>query len=60
MKKQKNLQVKQRLTNSFIYVVAIASIAGLLGAILMLVMDFRYSNALEMNGFIQGDLGEYN
>ena len=60
MKKLKDMPVKQRLTRSFIYAVALASIAGVLGAILMLVMDARYSKALELNGFIQGDLGEYN
>ena len=54
------MQVKERLTRSFVYAVIIASVAGLLGAILMLVMDARYSKALELNGFIQGDLGQYN
>ena len=60
MKKLKDMPVKQRLTRSFIYAVVLASIAGVLGAVLMLVMDARYSKALELNGFIQGDLGEYN
>jgi len=60
MKKWKDMPVKQRLTKSFMYVVILASIAGVLAAVLMLVMDARYSKALELNGFIQGDLGEYN
>ena len=60
MKKLKDMKVKERLTKSFIFAVAIASIAGVLAAALMLVMDVRYSKALELNGFIQGDLGEYN
>ena len=60
MKRLKDMQVKERLTRSFVYAVIIASVAGLLGAILMLVMDARYSKALELNGFIQGDLGQYN
>ncbi len=60
MKNLKNMSVKQRLTRSFTYVVILASIAGVLGAALMLVMNARYSKALELNGFIQGDLGEYN
>ncbi len=60
MKKMKNMNVKERLTKSFIFAVAIASIAGVLAAILMLVIDARYGKALELNGFIQGDLGEYN
>ena len=60
MKKMKNMPIKQRLTRSFIYAVILSSIAGVLGAVLMLVMDARYGKALELNGFIQGDLGEYN
>lgn len=60
MKKLKNMRVKQRLTTSFVFAVAVASLAGILGAILLLVLDGRYSTALVDNGFIQGDLGEYN
>ena len=60
MKKAKNMQVKEKLKRSFIFVVSIANIAAILAAILMLVIDARYSKALELNGFIQGDLGEYN
>ena len=32
----------------------------LLALVLLFVMDYRYSKALVENGFIQGDLGEYN
>ena len=60
MKKLRNMKVKKRLIISFVGTVVVASIAGLLGMILMLVMDARYSTALENNGFIQGDIGEYN
>lgn len=60
MKNLKNLKVKDRLVRSFVFVTILASVAGLLGAILMLVIDTRYGTALELNGFIQGDLGEYN
>jgi len=60
MKNAKNMQVKERLKRSFILVVSIANIAAILAAILMLVIDARYSKALELNGFIQGDLGEYS
>ena len=60
LKNLKNIPVEKRLIRSFIFVTVIASIAGLLGAVLMLVMDARYSTALELNGFIQGDIGEYN
>ena len=60
LKNMKNMKVKDRLIRSFVFVTIMASIAGVLGAILMLGLDARYSKALELNGFIQGDLGEYN
>ena len=60
MGKLKNMKVKKRLTLSFVCTVAIASFAGLLAMILLLVLDNQYSTALVQNGFIQGDLGEYN
>ena len=60
MKKTKNLNVREKLKRSFISVVSIANIAAILAAILMLIIDARYSKALELNGFIQGDLGEYS
>ena len=60
MNKIRQMKVRKRLTVSFICTVVIASIAGILGTILLVVMDSQYSAALERNGFIQGDLGEYN
>ena len=60
MKKLRDMKVKERLTKSFIFAVTITSIAGVLAAVLMLIVDARYGKALELNGFIQGDLGEYN
>ncbi len=60
MKNAKNMQVKDKLKRSFIMVVSIANIAAILAAVLMLIIDVRYSKALELNGFIQGDLGEYS
>lgn len=60
LKNMKNMKVKDRLIKSFVFVTIMASVAGVLGAILMLGLDARYSTALELNGFIQGDLGEYN
>ncbi len=56
----KNMSVKKRLTKNFQSVVIIGSIAGLLGAVLMLGLSSRYDMALHLNGFIQGDLGEYS
>lgn len=56
----RNISVKERLSKSFRTVVIVASIAGILGAGLLLGVDARYAKALELNGFIQGELGEYN
>lgn len=60
LKNLKNMKVKDRLVRSFVFVTLLASVAGVLGAFLMLGLDARYGKALELNGFIQGDLGEYN
>lgn len=60
MEKLKNISVKKRLMRTFTYIVIIASLAGALGLCLLFVLDHRYSTALHDNGFIQGDLGEYN
>ena len=54
------MKVEKRLKQSFLYVVMITGAAALLSAILMLVIDTKYGEALVDNGFIQGDLGEYN
>ena len=59
MKNLKNMKVKDRLVRSFVFVTLMASIAGVLSAILLFGMTNRYNTALHLNGFIQGDLGEY-
>ena len=56
----KNMSVKKRLAKSFKAVVIIASIAGILGAGLTIGLSMRYDQVLHLNGFIQGDLGEYS
>lgn len=60
MSKLKDMKVKKRLQTSFLITVIISSIAGLLGAILLFLLDSGYSTALVDNGFIQGDIGSYN
>ena len=60
MKKLRNMNVKQRLMSSFVIAVAVASLSGILSVFLLLVMDSQYSTALIDNGFIQGDIGNYN
>ena len=60
MKKLRNMKLKQRLFSSFIGVVGVASLAGILSVFLLLILDNQYSTALVENGFIQGEIGEYN
>lgn len=60
MMKMKDIKIKQKLKNSFLMAVIISSIAGILALFLLFVLDMQYSNALVNNGFIQGDIGEYN
>jgi len=60
MKKDKNTGIKQKLTMSFLKSVSIANVAAIISIILLLILDNRYGTALELNGFIQGDIGEYN
>lgn len=59
MKKLRNTNVKRRMIISFVFVVVLSSIASVLGAFLLLGLDSRYGDALELNGFIQGDIGRY-
>lgn len=60
MKRLRNMMVEKRLITSFLYVVLMTGFAALISIIMLIVMDSRYSKALVDNGFIQGDLGEYN
>ena len=60
MNKLKHMPVRKRLTISFVIVTILTSIAGLLGAVLLLITDTQYGQALRLNGFIQGDIGHYS
>lgn len=60
MNKNKNKGIKQKLTTSFFKSISIANVASIISIILLLILDNRYGTALELNGFIQGDIGEYN
>jgi len=60
MNKDKNKGIKQKLTTSFFKSISIANVASIISIILLLILDNRYGTALELNGFIQGDIGEYN
>lgn len=55
-----NLKVKQKLLVCFIIVTLLSSIAGVVGTICLITVDAKYSHALVVNGFSQGDIGEFN
>lgn len=60
MKKLNNMKVQPRLILCFILVVLMASISGITSAFLLVNTDSKYSNALVVNGFAQGDIGAFN
>ena len=55
----RNMSVKKRMTISFGIVTGLSSIAAIVAIVMLFVVNVRYSNALELNGFIQGDIGHY-
>lgn len=54
----KNLKINERLKKSFTMISLLASISGVIGAIMMIVIANQYNNALVNYGFSQGDLGK--
>ncbi|MEG0017577.1 MAG: MCP four helix bundle domain-containing protein, partial [Hydrogenoanaerobacterium sp.] len=56
----KNMKIAKRLIIAFVAVVIVSSIAGVVGLVLLNTVDTEYSNALITNGFVQGDIGNYN
>ncbi|MEG2350359.1 MAG: methyl-accepting chemotaxis protein [Hungatella sp.] len=56
----KNMKIAKKLISSFIAVVIISSIASVTGLILLRTLDKGYGHALVNNGFVQGDIGNYN
>ena len=59
MENLRNISVKKRMTISFGIVTGLSSIAAIVAVVMLFVINIRYSNALELNGFIQGDIGNY-
>ncbi len=59
MEKLRNENMRRRMLQSFIYVVALSSIASIISVIFIFALDLRFGKALELNGFIQGDIGHY-
>lgn len=58
--KIKKMKVKEKLSFCLTLVVLIASVAGVLGLIFLLVNNIQYSNALVNNGFSQGEIGIFS
>jgi methyl-accepting chemotaxis protein len=54
----KNLKIQERLKKCFTVVALLASIAGVIGAIMMLIISTQYKQALTNYGFSQGDIGK--
>ena len=54
----KNLKIQERLKKCFTAVALLASIAGVIGAIMMLIISTQYKHALTNYGFSQGDIGK--
>ena len=53
-----NMRIQKRLTTSFLIVVAVLSIAGIIAAVASFAMGRQYSAALVNYGFAQGDVGK--
>ena len=58
MKKNHEMKIRDRLSKSYMQVIAIASISAVIGIIALLVMTRMYNNALNNYGFSQGDIGK--
>lgn len=60
MKKLSAMKIQKRLRTSFILTIFVASIAGVVGGILLFSIDAQYGRALKENGFSQGFIGVMN
>lgn len=58
LKKLSKMKMKKKLMVSFIIITLLASISGILSAVMIGIVDVRYSDALENYGFSQGDIGK--
>ncbi|MEG1684245.1 MAG: MCP four helix bundle domain-containing protein, partial [Oscillospiraceae bacterium] len=56
----RNMKISKKLILTFILVALLSSIAGIAGLVLLNKSDGDYSTALVENGFVLGDIGDYN
>ena len=54
----KKMKIGKRLILSFLLVAILAGIAGIVSVFIMRNIDHKYSRALLLYGFVQGDIGE--
>ena len=57
-KKWRELNIQDRLNQGFRFTTMVASVAAVIGIIVMGVMSVQYSSALKNYGFAQGDIGK--
>lgn len=60
LEKIKVMKVEKKLKSCFALVVAVASISGVLGLLMILRSDIKYSDALIDHGFSQGEIGIFS
>lgn len=56
----KNMNIAKKLIASFVAAVVISSVAGVIGLVLLNNLDKEYGEALVINGFVLGDIGNFN
>ena len=56
----RNLKVEQKLRRCFAITVLLASMSGVIAALFLLYTNYSYSRALIINGFSQGEIGEFS
>lgn len=54
----KKMKIGKRLILSFLVIAILAGVAGIVSVFVMRNIDHKYSNALTLYGFVQGDIGE--
>ncbi len=54
----KKMKIQKKLSTAFMLIIAIASVAAIVGTIAMAILSTRYTYALRSYGFPQGDIGE--
>ena len=59
MQKLRDMSVKKRMTISFGIVTFLGALATIVSLGLLVRVGTRFEKALELNGFIQGDIGHY-